>query len=149
MPKIEFRGKTYNSEFEMPLDVRQAYQREKERSGEKNRTGAKSLTDIVDMSPEVKAIYERALGKVEEKPISSRPLNELPKTEDIYRQSAPDHMKHLPSDESVYRQSQSVIDPVKSTIEPESGLGMSRFISSIIWALILVAAAFLIMRFVL
>ncbi|HUE99568.1 MAG TPA: hypothetical protein VMN99_09950 [Anaerolineales bacterium] len=143
MPKIEFRGKTYNSEFEMPPDVRQAYNRGK------NKTGTKSLTDIVDMSPEVKAIYERALGKEEGKPVSSRPLNELPKTEDIYRQSAPDNMKHLPSDESVYQPSQSVIDPVKSTIEPESGLGMNRFVSSIVWAFILVAVAFIIMRFIL
>jgi hypothetical protein len=149
MPKIEFRGKTYNNEFEMPLDVREAYKREEERRAEKGKTNVKSLTDIVDMSPEVKAIYERALGKEEEKTVSSRPLNELPKTEDIYRQSAPDNMKHLPSDESVYQPSQSVIDPVKSTIEPESGLGISRFISSIIWALILVAVAFIIMQFLL
>ena len=66
MPKIEFRGKTYNNEFEMPPEVRQAYNREKEGHTEKNKIGIKSLTDIVDMSPEVQAIYERALGKVEE-----------------------------------------------------------------------------------
>jgi len=149
MPRIEFRGKIYNNEFEMPPDERLAYNREKDRSAEKNKTGAKSLTDIVDMSPEVKAIYERALGKVEEKLASSRPSSELPETEEIYRQSAPDDMKHLPSDESIYRPSQSVIDPGKSTIEPESGLGISRFISSIIWALILIAIAFIILRFVL
>jgi len=156
MPRIEFRGKIYNNEFEMPPEVRQAYKKENERRDEKNKrsspvdkTGAKSLADIVDMSPEVKAIYERAVGKVEEKLASSRPSSDLPKTDDIYRQSAPDDMKHLPSDESIYRPSQSVIDPGKSTIEPEPGLGMGRFISSIVWALILVAAAYIIMRFVL
>jgi len=149
MPKIEFRGKTYHNEFEMPPDVRLAYNREKERSTGESKTGTKSLTDIVDMSPEVKAIYERALGKVEDKLAESQPTSELPKTEDIYRQSAPDNMKHLPSDESIYRRSAPLIDPGKSTIEPESGFGMSRFISSIVWALILVAAAFIIMRFLL
>jgi hypothetical protein len=147
MPKIEFRGKTYNSEFEMPADEYQAYNREKERRAEKNKTSEKPLTDIVDMSPEVKAIYERALGKVEDKLPSSRQTKNLPKTEDIYRQSAPDDMKHLPSDESIYRPSEPLIDPTKSAIEPEPGLGMNRrFISSILWALILVAVAFLIMQ---
>ncbi len=149
MPRIEFRGKIYNSEFEMPPEVRQAYNQERERDADKNKTVTKSLTDIVDMSPEVKAIYERALGKVEEKLASSKPTSELPKTEDIYRQSAPDDMKHLPSDESIYRPSQPLIDQTKSVIEPEPAFGMNRFISSIIWVLILVAIAFIIMRFLL
>ena len=130
----------------MSPDERRAYQ--KEQAAKKNKPSAQSLTDIVDMSPEVQAIYERALGKVKDD-LPAQPSKELPKTEDIYRQSAPDDMKHLPSDESIYRPSQSVIDPGKSTIEPESGLGINRFISSIIWALILVAVAFLIMRFLL
>jgi hypothetical protein len=156
MPKIEFRGQTYNDEFEMPYDVHQAYIREKEQRAEKNKrssaasamdkSSAKSLTDIVDMSPEVKAIYERALGKVEDKLPASRQTKNLPKTEDIYRQSAPDDMKHLPSDESIYRPSEPLIDPAKSVIEPESAFGVNRFISSIIWALILVAVVYLIMQ---
>src|SRR5215207_6099910 len=146
MPKIEFRGKTYNNEFEMPYDIRQAYNREKERLTGKN-TDAKSLTDIVDMSPEVKAIYERAVRRTEDKLPSSQQASNLPKTEDIYRQSAPDDMKHLPSDESIYRPSQPLIDPTKSVIEPESAFSVNRLVSSIIWALILVAVAFIIMQF--
>jgi hypothetical protein len=146
MPKIDFRGQTYNDELEMPYDVRQAYIKEKESRAQKNKSSTKPLTDIVDMSPEVKAIYERALGKVEDKLPSSRQTKNLPKTEDIYRQSAPDDMKHLPSDESIYRPSEPLIDPTKSTIEPESAFGVNRFISSIIWAVILVAVAFLIMQ---
>jgi hypothetical protein len=148
MPKIVFRGQTYNDEFEMPYEVRQAYKREKERRTEKDNTGNKPLTDIVDMAPEVKAIYERALGKVEDN-LPTRPTKELPRTEDIYRQSAPDDMKHLPSDESIYRPSQPLIDPAKSAIEPDSGLGMNRFVTSIVWALILVAIAFIVIRFLL
>jgi hypothetical protein len=147
MPKIEFRGKTYNNEFEMPFDVRQAYNEEKERSNPKTDSSGKSLTDIVEMSPQLKEIYERAQGKVEGRPVSSRPLNELPKTEDIYRQSAPDHMKHLPSDESIYRPSEPLIDPAKSVIEPEPAFGLNRFVSSILWAFILVAVIFVIMQF--
>lgn len=147
MPKIEFRGKTYNNEFEMPLDVREAYNEEKGRSNKKSDASTTSLTDIVEMSPQLKEIYEQAQGKVEQRPVSSRPLNELPKTEDIYRQSAPDDIKHLPSDESIYRPSKPLIDPAKSVIEPESAFGMNRFVSSIIWALFLVAVIFIIMQF--
>lgn len=149
MPKIEFRGQTYDNEFEMPYDVRQAYRREKERRADKDRLNPKPLTEIVDMSPEVKAIYERALGDVEDKLPSSLRSKDLPKTEDLYRQSAPRDMKNLPSDESIYRPSQPLIDPSKSVIEPESAFGMNRFIASIIWVLILAAAAFFITRFLL
>ena len=147
MPKIDFRGKTYNNEFEMPFDIRQAYNEEKGRANKNSDTSGKSLTDIVEMSPQLKEIYERAQGKVEAKTVSSRPLNELPKTEDIYRQSAPENMKDLPSDESIYRPSEPLIDPAKSVIEPEPAFGMNRFVSSIIWALLLVAVVFIIMQF--
>jgi hypothetical protein len=147
MPKIEFRGQTYNNEFEMPFEVRQVYNQEKERSHQTTAASGKSLTDVVEMSPQLKEIYERAQGKVEQRTPASRPLNELPKTEDIYRQSAPDDMKHLPSDESIYRPSEPLIDPAKSAIEPESAFGMNRFVSSIVWALLLVVVIFIIMQF--
>ena len=147
MPRIEFRGQTYNNEFEMPDDVRQAYRREKEIRAEKDNPGTKPLTEMVDMSPEMKAIYERALDNVEDNLPSAQQPKNLPKTEDIYRQSAPSNMKHLPSDESIYQPSQPLIDPGKSAIEPESAFGVSRFISSIVWALIMVAVVFVIMQF--
>ncbi|RPI90436.1 MAG: hypothetical protein EHM40_18380 [Chloroflexi bacterium] len=149
MPKIEFRGKFYNNEFEMPPEERKAYNREKDSRAEKNKTGSKSLSDIVEMSPEVKAIYERARENVEEKLASSQPRKDLPKTEDIYRQSAPDNMKHLQSDESIYRPSAPLIDPTKSTIEPEPVMGMNRFVSTILWALILAGAAYFVTQFLL
>ncbi len=148
MPKIEFRGKIYNNEFEMPPEERQAYNREKNRRAAGNKTGTKPLTEIVDMSPEVRAIYERALGNVDEK-LGSRPLNELPRTEDIYRQSAPKDMKNLPSDESIYRPSLPLIDPAKSAIEPEPAIGANRLVSSILWLLVLIAVAFFVIRFLL
>ena len=148
MAKIEFRGKTYDNEYVMPYEVRQAYLKEKKHRAESS-TAPKPLSDIVDMSPEIKAIYERALGDVDNKLSSSQRTQDLPKTEDIYRQSAPDDMKHLPSDESIYRPSQPLIDPGKSVIEPESAFGANRFISSVVWALILVAVAFIVIRFLL
>jgi hypothetical protein len=163
MPKIEFRGQTYNDEFEMPYEIRQAYNKQKVSRAEKDKRstiaprasggdpgdnlGAKPLSAVVDMSPEVKAIYERALDKVEDKLPPSQQTKNLPKTEDIYRQSAPDDMKHLPSDESIYRPSEPLIDPGKSVIEPESAFGVNRFISSIVWAFILVAVAFIVLQF--
>ena len=149
MPRIEYRGKTYANEFEMPPDVLQAYRREKQSRAGQNNTASTPLSDLVEMSPEVRAIYERALGNVEQKLGTSSRSKELPRTEDIYRQSAPDDMKHLPSDESIYRPSQPLIDPTKSVIEPESAFGMNRFISSIVWAFILAAAAFIILQFLL
>ena len=146
MSKIEFRGQTYNDELEMPYEVRQVYIQEKASRVERDKAGARPLSDVVDMSPEVKAIYERALDKVEDKlPASQQSVN-LPKTEDIYRQSAPDDMKHLPSDESIYRPSQPLIDPGKSAIEPESAFGVNRFVASIVWAFILIAVAFVILQ---
>ena len=143
MPKITFRGQTYNSEFEMPEDLRQEYQETERR----NKTRNDSLRDVVDMTPEVRAVYERALNRVEGQPASSPPLNDLPKTEDLYRQSAPGNMKDMPSDESVYRPSAPVIDPVKSTIEPEPGIVPARLVSSVVWALILLGIAYLVMQF--
>ena len=146
MSKIEFRGQTYNDELEMPYEVRQVYIQEKASRVEKDKSGARPLSDVVDMSPEVKAIYKRALEKVEDKLPPSRGSVNLPKTEDIYRQSAPDDMKHLPSDESIYRPSQPLIEPGKSAIEPESAFGVNRFVASIVWAFILVAVAFVILQ---
>lgn len=151
MPRIVFRDKTYNSVFEMPSDVRQAYEeeQEKERSAKKNDTTIKTLTDVVDMSPEIKEIYERALGKVEEKSASPRPLEGLPKTEDIYRQSAPTDMKHMPSDASVYEPSRPAIDPVPPTIEPNEGIGMRGLVWGMILALVLAGIAFLVSQYIL
>ena len=146
MPNIQFRGQTYNDELEMPYEIRQAYLREKEQR-ESNKASEKPLTDIVEMSPEVKKIYERAMDNVEDKLPSSRQSKNLPKTEDIYRQSAPDDMKHLPSDESIYRPSQPLIDPDKPAIEPESAFGVNRFVTSIVWVFILAAAVFVILPF--
>lgn len=119
MSSIVFRGRTYNSVFEMPNDIREAYQIEKRKRPAEN-NASKPLTDFVEMSDEIREIYERALGTEKDKPASSRPLSELPKTEDIYRRSAPSHMQGLYSDKSVSQQSRP-LPPPHPAIEDDNG----------------------------
>lgn len=145
MAKIVFKGKTYNSVFEMPNNIREAYQIEKRKQPAEN-NAAKPLTDFVEMSDEIKELYERALGKVEDRTVSSRPLSELPKTEDIYRQSAPSHMQDLPSDESVYRPSPSPSPPSQPAIEPDNGarrLALTLFVVAVLAGIAYLAMQFL------
>jgi len=120
MSRIVFRGKTYNSVFEMPNDVREAYQIEKRKQPAEN-SASKPLTEFVQMSDEIRELYERALGNVDDRPSSSKPLSELPNTEDIYRQSAPAHMQNMPSDESIYRQSKPITPTSQPAIEDDNG----------------------------
>jgi hypothetical protein len=138
MPKITFRGKTYTSEFEMPPHIRRAYQEE-----QIHRTSTKPLTDIVDMPAEVKEAYKRALDREEQ---SSPSTKELPTSEELYRQSAPENMRHLPSDETVYQPSAPIIDPEHSTIEPESGLVLRGLVFGILWSLVLIGIVFLVIQ---
>jgi len=144
MSKIVFRGKTYNSVFEMPNDIREAYQIEKRKQPAEN-TAAKPLTDFVEMSDEIRELYERALGNVEDRTPSSRPLSELPKTEDIYRQSAPSHMQNMPSDESIYRQSKPLAPPAQPAIEDDNG--PRRLAMTLAILLLLGGVAFFVMQY--
>jgi hypothetical protein len=138
MPRITFRGKTYYSEFEMPPNIRWAYQKE-----QLHRASTKSLTDVVDMPVEVEDVYRRALDREEQ---SSPSTDELPTTDELYRQSAPSDMMHLPSDESVYRPYPPLIDPEYSTIEPESSLVLRGLVFGILWSLVLIAIVFLVIE---
>ena len=145
MSKIVFRGKTYNSVFEMPNDIREAYQIEK-RKQPAGTTSAKPLTNFVEMPDEIRELYERALGNVENRTASSRPLSELPKTEDIYRQSAPSHMRDQPSDESIYHHSRPLPAPSHPAIEDDDG---SRRLALTLAILILLAGvAFFVIQYV-
>jgi len=143
MSKIVFRGRTYNSVFEMPDDVREAYQIEKRRPAKTD--AQRPLTEFVEMSDEIRELYERALGNVEEKPASSRPANELPRTEDIYSQSAPAHMKNLPSDESIYRPSPPPAPPPHPAIEPDNDV--RRLVVSLFVVILIAGVAFLVFQY--
>lgn len=151
MPRIVFRGKTYYSVFEMPPNLRRAYEKEQQKAAasQGNNATAKSLSDVVDMPDEIREMYERALDREDEKTASPRPLEELPKTEDIDRRSAPADMGHLPSDESLYRPSRRVVDPAPPTIEPEEGVGMRGLVWGVIVALILTGIAYAVSRLIL
>jgi len=113
MAQIVFRGKTYNSVFEMPDDVRIAYQTEKRKNAGSN-NASKSLTDYVEMSDEMRELYERAVGNVNDKPLSSKPLSNLPSADDIFRRSAP-------PEDSMYRPSAMPKPPSYQAIEDDNG----------------------------
>ena len=140
MPKITFRGKTYYSVFEMPPNIRRAYQKE-----QIHRTSTESLTDVVDMPAEVEDVHRRTPDQEEQS--ASPSTEELPTTEELYRQSAPADMRHLAPDESVYRPSAPIIDPEYSTIEPESSLVIRGLIFGILWSLVLIGIVFLVIEF--
>jgi hypothetical protein len=143
MPKIEFRGKTYNSVFEMPNEIREAYQIEKGKgSGQTN--AAKPLTDFVDMSDEIREIYERSMGNVDQKSASSKLTSDLPSTEEIFLQSAPANMRNKRSDESIYQPSPSPIPPAHPAIEEDDG--PRRLALTIIALVILAGVAFFVMQ---
>jgi hypothetical protein len=141
VPKITFRGKTYYSEFEMPPNIRRAYQQEQIR-----RASTKSLTDIVNMPKEVEDAYRRALDR-ETQPDLSASAKDLPTTDELYRQSTPANMRHLPSDEIVSHPSAPIIDPEYATIEPESSFVIRGLIFGILWSLVIIAVVFLVIEF--
>ena len=113
MSKIVFRGKTYNSALDMPDDIRAAYQIEK-RSKEAGTNADKPLTDFIDMSDEIREMYERAVGKVDKKSASSQSLRDFPKSEDIFRRSG-----H--SEENIYTPSEVPNPPEHGAIEDDDG----------------------------
>lgn len=143
MPKINFRGKTYNSVFEMPNEIREAYQIEKRKESNQN-NAAKPLTDFVDMSDEIREIYEQAIGNVDQKSVSPKLPSDLPSTEEIYRQSAPANMRNKPSDESIYQPSPSPIPPAHPAIEEDDG--PRRLAITIAAIVILAGVAFFVMQ---
>ena len=137
MSQIVFRGKTYNSVFEMPDDVRIAYQTEKRKNAGTS-SASKSLTDFVEMSDEMRELYERAAGNVEDKPLSSKPLSKLPSMNDIFRQSAP-------PEESMYRPSAMPTPPSHQAIEEDDS---ARRLALTIGILVLLGGiAFFILQF--
>jgi len=74
------------------------------------------------MPDEVREIYERVRGDLDAKPIKASPIDELPKTEDLYRRSAPAGMQNQPSDEIVYKPSPPIIEPPPPIVESDHTL---------------------------
>ena len=123
MAKIEFKGKEYNSLADMPAKVRHDYFKARagyDVSEEENESKEESLPrGLENMPEEVREIYERVRGELDAKPIKSSPIDELPRTEDLYRRSAPSGMQNQPSDEVVYKPSPPIIEPPPPIIESD------------------------------
>lgn len=144
MAKITFKGKEYDSLADMPAKLRHDYF--KSRAGyDITEEEPEKKTDMMpkgmeNMPGEVREIYERVRGELDAKPIKASPIDELPKTEDLYRRSAPDGMKNQPSDEIVYKPSPPIIEPPPPIVESDYTLRKLA-----IWlglALLLAGAAF-------
>ena len=126
MSKIKFRGIEYDSLADMPAKVRHDYF--KSRAGydvtEEKTQGKEDMmpTGMENMPDEVREIYERVRGNLDAKPIKTSPIDELPKTEDLYRRSAPAGMQNLPSDEVVYKPSPPIIKPPPPIVESDHTL---------------------------
>ena len=126
MSKIVFQGKEYNSLADMPAKVRHNYF--KSRAGydvPEEETKDKSTMlpgGLENMPSEVREIYERVRGKLDAKPVKASPIDELPRTEDLYLRSAPAGMQNQPSDEIVYKPSPPIIDPPPPIIESDHTL---------------------------
>ena len=133
MSQIVFRGKTYNSVFEMPDDIRKAYQIEKRKQPAEN-NASKALTDFVEMSDEMRELYERAMGSVSDKPVSSQPLSDLPSSDDIFRRAR--------SEEDMYRPSKMPKAPMHQAIEEDNSAGRLALIVGVLVLLAGMAAFF-------
>ena len=126
MNKIKFRGIEYNNLADMPAKVRHDYF--KARAGyDVTEEKPKSKEDMMpagmeNMPSAVREIYERVRGDLDAKPLKTSPIDELPKTEDLYRRSAPDGMQNLPSDEIVYKPSPPIIEPPPPIVESDHTL---------------------------
>jgi len=128
MSTIVFRGKSYKSVFEMPDDIRKAYQREKKRPSTANNTTSGMFTDLFDLPDEVRELYQRALDNIEERPAGG----------------SPQVQNRRPADEDLYRPSPPIIQNTKSAIEPESGT--AGFVVSLTVVLILLGIAFFVLQ---
>ena len=122
MPQITFRGKTYYSEFEMPSNIRLAYQKD-----QLHKSITKSRTDVED-------IHRRAQRQA----ISSPQTSDLPAIEELYKRLAPEDRKPL----------SPAIDPEYSTVVPESSLVIRGLVFGILWSLIIIAVIFLLVRLI-
>jgi len=126
MPKIVFQGKEYNSLADMPAKTRHDYFKFKA-GYDISEKEPENKPDIMpsgmeNMPEEVREIYQRVRGKLDANPIRTSPIDELPKTEDLYRRSAPAGMQNRPSDEILYKPSPPIIDPPPPIIESDHTL---------------------------
>jgi hypothetical protein len=150
MTKIVFQGKEYDSLADMPAQVRHNYFKAKA-GYDVSEQEPESKTNMMpsgmeDMPDEVRDIYERVRGKLDAKPTSmkSSPVDDLPRTEDLYRRSAPAGMQNQPSDEIVYKPSPPLIQPPPPIIESDHTLRRLLVLLGLVLLLVGVAVFFII-----
>jgi hypothetical protein len=139
MAKIIFRGKTYKSVFDMPDDVRRDYQKSKSTANASMASGTFS-SNLDNVPPIVKDIYERVQQNMGDVPPSSRPLDNLPKAVDMYSRKPMER-----SDESIYEPAPPLVNNPRNTIEPDSGirrLVLSFFLMALLFGGIVAALYF-------
>jgi len=127
MPKIVYKGKEYQSLADMPAKTRHDYFKAKAGYEVTEEDKDKANADVLpkgleNMPPDVREIYERVRGDLDAKPIKASPIDELPRTEDLYRRSAPDAMKDMPSDEVMYKPSPPIIEPPPPIVQSDHTL---------------------------
>ena len=145
MSKIKFRGKEYDSQDAMPAHIRQAYQVSLARRNYENTEMSKSNSIMDQLSPEIKELYDRARGRVErQSDLKSSPLDNLPKTDELYNRSAQSKSNKLDSDELIYQPSPPIITQNKSALEPDrmNSLSLSRIIIGLVILAGLLAALY-------
>lgn len=148
MPKIVFQGKEYDNIADMPAKARHDYFKSKAGYDIPEEEPEKKVGEIPDgmdgLPKEVREIYERVRGELDAKPTSTKasPIDSLPKTEDLYRRSAPDGMRDMPSDEIIYKPSPPIIEPPPPIIESDHA--MRRFLIGLAIALLLLGIALVI-----
>jgi hypothetical protein len=143
MSTIVFKGKKYNSLADMPAKTRHEYFKAKAgydilEEEEPKDTGMLPK-GMENMPGEVREIYERVRNNLDAQPINTSPIDELPKTEDLYRRSAPDGMRDMPSDEILYKPSAPIIEPPPPIIESDHT--MRRLAIAVVVTLLLLGIA--------
>ena len=136
MAKIVFRGKEYNSIFDMPDDVRREYRKSKPSANTGMASGTFS-SNLDNIPNSVKDIYERVQSNLNDTPSSSNALDNLPKAVDMYS-----HKPMERSDESIYEPVPPLVTNPQDTIEPDSGirrLVLSLFLVALVFGGIAVA----------
>jgi hypothetical protein len=128
MAKIVFRGKTYKSIFDMPDDVRRDYRKSKSSANTGMASGTFS-SNLDNVPPIVKDIYERVQSNLGDMPSSATPLDNLPKAVDMYSRAPMER-----SDESIYEPAPPLVSNPQDTIEPDTGV--RRLVLSLFLALL-------------
>lgn len=109
MTKIVFQGKEYDSLADMPAKTRHNYFKVKAgyvipETESKDNSGM-MLGSMENLPDDVRDIYERVRSEFDVKPIGTKgsQIDKLPKTEDLFRRSAPENLRNTFSNESIYK----------------------------------------------